>query len=68
MNEIEFIVAIVIPNEKEHFKKDLIALAYKHGIKPTSEEIITTGVRYVFRFENQKLKTDFYNSIPVEWI
>ncbi|MCA0348129.1 MAG: hypothetical protein LCH35_02605 [Bacteroidetes bacterium] len=68
MNEIEFIVSIVIPNEKEHFKKDLIALATKHGIKPTSEEIITNGVRYVFKFENQKSKKVFYNSIPVEWI
>lgn len=68
MNEIELIVAVVIPTEKEHFKKDLIALASKYGIRPSSEQIGTNGIRYVFRFENQKLKEDFYNSIPVEWI
>lgn len=67
MNEIKLIVSVVIPTEKEHYIEELFALANKYGIKP-SEENIANGVRYVFSFSNQKLKEDFNNSIPVEWL
>jgi hypothetical protein len=66
MSEYYLEVILVIPNEKERYIEDLLALANDFNVAPVSESI-ETGTRFKFVFSNIKSKNDFFNSIPLEW-
>jgi hypothetical protein len=68
MKNEELIVVVNIPDEKENRIQNLLELAKEYKTKPYKTEKTNQSTKFIFEFNDSKIKDDFFNAIPIDWM